>query len=46
MNRAGTPWREPIAPADHEVRTLMELADLVAAHAAPPASGANVEQRA
>jgi putative hydrolase of the HAD superfamily len=46
MNRAGTPWREPIAPADHEVGTLTELADLVAAHAAPSASGADVEQRA
>jgi FMN hydrolase / 5-amino-6-(5-phospho-D-ribitylamino)uracil phosphatase len=46
MNRPGTPWDAPIAPADYEVRTLTELADLVTAHAAPTASGADVEQRA
>lgn len=46
MNRSGVRWGEPIAPADHEVATLMELADLVTAHAVPAASGADVEQRA
>jgi putative hydrolase of the HAD superfamily len=47
MNRTGTPWAEPIAPADHEVRTMMELADLVtaraSARASPGSSGADVQ---
>jgi putative hydrolase of the HAD superfamily len=42
MNRGGEPWREATPPADYELRDMTELVELVAALAAPLASGANV----